>query len=393
MPTGAGNRAVPVPRRSVPPAAGQVAVVYGTRPEIIKLGGVVRRLGPSALLIHTGQHFDASMSANVADHVRMPEPHVRLAVGGLTRAHQISAALAELDGILERHPVGALVVQGDTNATVAGALAANARGIPLVHVEAGLRSHDRAMPEEHNRIVTDHLSDLLCAPTPGCVGNLAREGIGGARVTETGNTVVEAVREMLPARAERLATLGRLGLRGDAYVLATIHRPENTDDPQVLGTILEQLSLIPLDVVIPLHPRTRAAAKRFGLEPLLAGMRVLESLGPRTFLGLAAEAAVLVSDSGGIQEECTVIGRPLVVVRRSTERPEAMADFARLVPGGQGLAEAVGEIVGQGPALRARLASLTSPFGDGTACDRIVAGIHALTGHGEHATAPWSRAR
>jgi UDP-N-acetylglucosamine 2-epimerase (non-hydrolysing) len=359
---------------------GRVAVVYGTRPEIIKLSGVVRRLGPAALLVHTGQHFDAAMSRDVADRAGMPVPDARLDVGGRSRGQQIAAALAGVDTLLAGHDVRAVVVQGDTNATVAGAVAANARGIPLVHVEAGLRSHDRAMPEEHNRVVTDHLSDLLCAPTRGCVENLAREGIAGDHVVETGNTVVEAVREMLPAPDARRALLARLGLAPGRYAVSTVHRPENTDDPDVLATVLGQLGALPLEVVVPLHPRTAAAVHRNGLGGLLAGMRILEPLDPVTFLGLAAEAAVLVSDSGGIQEECTVIGRPLVVVRRSTERPEAMADFARLVPAGHGLAEAVGEILDQGDALLARLASLASPFGDGTACDRIAGLVRALIG-------------
>jgi UDP-N-acetylglucosamine 2-epimerase (non-hydrolysing) len=365
-------------------SAGRVAVIYGTRPEIIKLGGVVRRLGRDALLIHTGQHFDATMSDDVAEHVGMPVPDVRLEVGGLARAGQIAAALRGLDDVLAGRHVSAVVVQGDTNATVAGALAANARGLPLVHVEAGLRSHDRAMPEEHNRVVTDHLADLLCAPTPEAVANLAREGIRGEHVALTGNTVVEAVRAMLPAPAHRAALLDSLGLSPTRYVLATVHRPENTDDPCTLATILEQLATLPLEVVLPLHPRTAAATRRHGLEPLLGGLRVLDSLGPRTFLGLAAEAAVLVSDSGGLQEECTVIGRPLVVVRRSTERPESMAEFARLAPGGRGLARAVREILAEGPALLDRLAGLPSPYGDGTASDRIVTAIAGLTGAGEH---------
>ncbi|MDN3351963.1 UDP-N-acetylglucosamine 2-epimerase (non-hydrolyzing) [Actinomadura sp. DC4] len=357
-----------------------MAVVYGTRPEIVKLGGVVRRLGPYALLVHTGQHFDATMSEDVAVHVGMPVPDIRLDVGGLPRAGQISAALGGLDKILARRELRAVVVQGDTNATVAGALAANARGLPLMHVEAGLRSLDRTMPEEHNRVVTDHLSDLLCAPTPGCVANLAREGIIGDHVALTGNTVVEAVRDMTPPPAERAALLARLGLTACGYVLATIHRPENTDDACVLATILSQLAALPLEVVLPLHPRTAAAVRRHGLEALLRDVRVLDSLGPRTFLGLAAETAVLVSDSGGVQEECTVLGRPLVVVRRSTERPEVMADFARLSPGGVGLASAVGEILGQCPDLLDHLASLASPFGDGTASGRIAAALGELAG-------------
>jgi UDP-N-acetylglucosamine 2-epimerase (non-hydrolysing) len=361
-------------------AAGRAAIIYGTRPEIIKLAQIVRRLASCALVIHTGQHFDAAMSEQVAENVGMPDSDLRLDVGGMSRAGQISAALSGLDDILARHDVRAVIVQGDTNATLAGALAANARGIPLAHVEAGLRSRDRTMPEEHNRVVTDHLSDLHFAPTSGCVANLAREGISGGHVMLTGNTVVEAVRDLLPAPAERLAILRRLGLVPGRYVLATIHRPENTDDPEVLATVLEQLALVPLEVVVPLHPRTAAAVRRYGLGALLKGMRVLEPLGPKVFIGLAAEAAVLVSDSGGIQEECTIIGRPLVVVRRSTERPEAVPDFARLVPGGRGLSDHVTEFIDQGAGLLHRLATLTSPFGDGTASAQIVARIQELIG-------------
>lgn len=361
-------------------AAGEerVAVVYGTRPEIIKLAGLVHRLGPRALLIHTGQHFDAPMSADIADHTGLPEPAVHLAVGGLSRARQVSTVLGELDEVFTTRHVAAVVVQGDTNAVLAGALAANARGIPLVHVEAGLRSYDRAMPEEHNRILTDHISDLLCAPTQVNVDNLAREGVTGERVALTGNTVVEAVEHLLPGLPCRHATLERFRLDADGYVLATIHRPENTDAPQTLARILRELAALPLPVVLPLHPRTVQAVDRHGLRPLLAGMRILEPLGPRTFLSLAAHAAVLVSDSGGIQEECTVLGRPLVVVRRSTERPEALTDFACLTPGGHGLADAVSNLLLRGPGLLKHLASLDSPFGDASAADRIVAAMDRL---------------
>jgi UDP-N-acetylglucosamine 2-epimerase (non-hydrolysing) len=354
-----------------------VAIIYGTRPEIIKLAGLAGRLGERALLIHTGQHFDSSMSHDIAVQAGLPEPELQLAVGGLSRAAQIATALGVLDQALGRQPVDAVVVQGDTNTAVAGALAANALRIPLVHVEAGLRSYDRAMPEEHNRVVIDHLADLLCAPTSGSVDNLAREGITGDRVALTGNTVVEAVRQSLPAETHRQKVLREFGLAADQYVLATIHRPENTDAAGTLARILEQLATLPLRVVLPLHPRTETAVGRFGLRRSLAGMRVLPPVDPRTFLSLAAHAAVLVSDSGGIQEECTVIGRPLIVVRGSTERPEALRDFARLTPAGHGLAAAVSDVLLQGPGLLKHLAALPSPFGDEFAADHI---LHAMAG-------------
>ncbi|GAB3661773.1 UDP-N-acetylglucosamine 2-epimerase (non-hydrolyzing) [Actinocorallia lasiicapitis] len=358
--------------------ADRVAVVYGTRPEIIKLAGIVRRLGERALLIHTGQHFDHEMSQEICDQSGLRAPDVHLAVGGKSRSTQIAEALRALDEIFTTHQVSAVIVQGDTNTVLAGALAANAHGLPLVHVEAGLRSHDRAMPEEHNRILTDHLSDLLCAPTPECVANLTAEGITGDHVVITGNTVVEAVRDLLPPAAEREGIRAGFGVEADRYVLATIHRPENTDEPQTLARILGELGSLELPVVLPLHPRTAAAITRWGLDGLLERVRVVEPLGPSTFLALAERAAVLVSDSGGIQEECTVLGRPLIVVRRSTERPEAFADFARLVPAGAGLASAVAEILAQGDGLLERLRLLPSPFGDEKAADRIIEHLDTL---------------
>jgi UDP-N-acetylglucosamine 2-epimerase (non-hydrolysing) len=243
-----------------------IAVVLGTRPEIVKLAEILRILGPKARLVHTGQHFDAAMSDVFLDSLGLPWPDLHLAVGGTRRAAQIGTALAELDRYFAEDRPTAVVVQGDTNATAAGALVANANDIPLVHVEAGLRSHDRGMPEEHNRIVTDHLADLLCAPSSVAVGNLAKEGIDLDRVVLTGNTVVEAVHSQLPAPAERSALLERHGLCADSYVLATIHRPENTDNAQSLRQNLAALRGLPVPVVLPLHPRTAAAIVRHGLD-------------------------------------------------------------------------------------------------------------------------------
>ncbi|NJP82723.1 UDP-N-acetylglucosamine 2-epimerase (non-hydrolyzing), partial [Streptomyces sp. AA8] len=279
-------------------------------------------------------------------------------------------------------PPLAVVVQGDTNAALAGALAANARGIPLLHVEAGLRSHDRNMPEEHNRVLIDSIADVLCAATEDNRANLLAEGVDDARIAVTGNTVVEAVHGQLPPAPERAELLRLHGLTADSYVLATIHRPENTDSPDALRAIFTELAALATDgrpVVLPLHPRTRARVEAAGLEHLLAGLTVTRPLGYGEFLALARHAALLVSDSGGIQEECTVLGRPLVVVRRSTERPEAMADFADLVAPGRAIGEAAVRRLAEGPEGLTRLAALPSPFGDGLASDRIVALLTAIT--------------
>ncbi len=351
-----------------------VAVVLGTRPELVKLADLIRLLGPAAHVVHTGQHYDRELSSQFLSELGIPEPTCLTGVGGQSRATQIATALAQLDELFAGRPPLAVVVQGDTNAALAGALAANARGLPLLHVEAGLRSRDRNMPEEHNRVLIDQLADVLCAATPGNRANLLAEGADPRRITLTGNTVVEVVRRHLPDAEHRAALLGSYGVIADGYVLATVHRPENTDDPVALRAILTELDALAADgtpVLLPLHPRTRARAEAAGLLPLLDRLRVTRPLGYAPFLALARHAALLISDSGGVQEEVTVLGRPLVVVRASTERPEAMTDFADLVAPGPEVGRAARARLAHGALERERLAALPSPFGDGTASLRI----------------------
>ncbi|MFN2517825.1 MAG: non-hydrolyzing UDP-N-acetylglucosamine 2-epimerase [Jatrophihabitantaceae bacterium] len=356
-----------------------VAVVLGTRPEIIKLAGVLRGLGGDAVVIHTGQHFDTGLSQVFFAELGLTAPRYRLRLGSLSRGAQIGRGTAEIAELFDSVAPDAVVVQGDTNSALAGALAANSTGLPLVHVEAGLRSYDRAMPEEHNRVLIDHIADLLAAPTPIAVANLAREGIAGSHVLCCGNTVIEAVADQLPSAARRGELLASLGLRRDEYVLATIHRPENTDDPAALAQILDQLGSLPLPVIAPLHPRTVAAAVRAGLTASLTRLRVIDPMDSSSFLALAAEAALLVSDSGGVQEEATVLCRPLVVVRRSTERPEALEHVATLVRP-DAIARAADAYLSLGSRLRERLRAFPSPYGDGTASATIVRETRARFG-------------
>jgi UDP-N-acetylglucosamine 2-epimerase (non-hydrolysing) len=358
-------------------STGRVAVVLGTRPEIIKLAGVIDGLGDAAVVIHTGQHYDDDLSQVFLDGLGLPRPAHQLHLGGLSRAAQIGRGTERVADLLTAIEPAAVVVQGDTNSALAGALAANSTGFPIAHVEAGLRSYDRAMPEEHNRVLVDHLSDLLAAPTSTAVANLAREGISGDHVICCGNTVVEAVRRQVPAPERRTQMLADYGLHAAGYVLATLHRPENTDDPAVLGRILAELGSLPIPVVLPLHPRTAAAARAAGIEKLLAPLRVVDPMDGVTFLGLAAEAAVLVSDSGGVQEEVTILGRPLVVVRRSTERPEAFEHHAVLV-GPDGVASATNAYLSDIAGVHDRLAALRSPYGDGSASSAIVTALRVM---------------
>ncbi|MDT0203429.1 non-hydrolyzing UDP-N-acetylglucosamine 2-epimerase [Nocardioides sp. AE5] len=354
----------------------RAAIVLGTRPEIIKLAGVIDGLGERGYVVHSGQHFDDELSAQFFADYDLPPPEVRLAgVGGVDRAGQFAEILRQLTAAFTADRPGAVIVQGDTNTAAAGAMAASFLDIPTVHVEAGLRSYDRAMPEEINRQLIGVVAELHCAPTPLSGAQLVAEGVPSERILLTGNTVVEATRMMLPDDAARDAALAAHQVTAGDYVLATIHRPENTDDADRLSVIMTALANLPCPVLLPLHPRTRAAIERAGLESLLTGMRVVAPLDHPTFLALASRARLLVSDSGGVQEECTVLKRPLVVLRNSTERPEAIdAGFARRWIPGPDLPELLAAAVadqdwGDG------LATVSSPYGDGTASAAIVAAV------------------
>ena len=368
--------AEPTMSAGLPPDS--VAVVLGTRPEIIKLAHIIALLGPAARVIHTGQHYDANLSEVFFGAFGLAPPSRFLEVGGEPRGIQIGEATSRLTRLFEDDPPRAVVVQGDTNAVLAGALAANATETPLVHVEAGLRSYDRAMPEEHNRVICDHLSDLCLTPTETSASNLAGEGIEGERVAVTGNTVVEALGALLPTSAERAEVLARYCLAPNGFILSTFHRPENVDHPQTWKAILSDLAGVSLPVLLPLHPRSRQRAASFGLGPLLDQLQVVDPLPYPEFLSLLAECALAVSDSGGVQEEVSVVKRPMVVVRNSTERPEVLGTFAVLRKPGDGVGEAITQILETLDYTHRRLADTPTPYGDGTASLRSVALIERL---------------
>ena len=349
-----------------------VAVVFGTRPEIIKLAGIIDLLGDRGRTIFSGQHFDELMSRTVFEDLRLPSPDVMLAVGGQSRARQIGDLVLRLELEFARQRPAAVVVQGDTNTALAGALAANALDIPLFHVEAGLRSFDRGMPEEHNRVVADHLADLCLAPTDQAVNNLRAERISDERIALTGNTVVDVASRLMPAREQRARLLTDLGLKANAFILATFHRPENVDDGDRLETLIDHLKRLGLPVFFPVHPRTRNHLRTRGLDQPADGIVMVPPVGYRTFLSLAAECAFLLSDSGGVQEEASVVKRPVIVVRRSTERPEVLGTFAPLVPSLRDLPAAAEHLLRNLADTHRRLADVPSPYGDGQASLRSV---------------------
>lgn len=375
---GSGRRRPVELRLGTGAACDPVTLVCGTRPELIKCGPLIRYFGERVSVIYTGQHYDSSMYDQILRDIARPGQFHELALGGTRRGRQLGAAIGAVDEILGGAPPAAVLVQGDTTSALAGALAANANNLPLVHVEAGLRSYDRAMPEEHNRVAIDHLSDLCCAPTELNRRNLLVEKVPAQRIVVTGNTVVEALRTAAPDSAARDGMLSRLGLAADGYVVATIHRPENVDDRHNLELILRELAALPLPVVVPAHPRMVRRVAEFGLAALLDGLRVVEPLAYPAFLALVSGAAVVVSDSGGIQEEVSVLKRPVVVVRRSTERPEIEGTFGTLVPPGPRIHQEVLRWLDDVPARRAQLAAIPSPYGDGSPSARIAAAVRRL---------------
>ncbi|MGW5117855.1 non-hydrolyzing UDP-N-acetylglucosamine 2-epimerase [Streptomyces noursei] len=352
---------------------GGVAVILGTRPEIIKLSQIIFQLGEDAWVVNSGQHYDTTLSEAIFRGFGLPAPqYVLEGVGGLTRSEQFGRMFLQLDAIMRERRPDVVIVQGDTNTVSAGAQVANQHGIPVIHVEAGLRSFDRTMPEEINRMVVGAIADVHCAPTYVNVENLLAAGLDESVIHLTGNTVVEATLASLPDPARRMELLRQWGMRDRNYILATVHRPANVDDPARLSAILSSLASTELPVLMPLHPRTRARIAEFGLGDLLLPITVTPPVDHGDFLGLALHSRLLVSDSGGIQEECTVIKKPLLVLRDNTERQEAVeAGFARLAVPGPGLRGAVGDLAID-RILHKQLESRPSPYGDGRASTRIV---------------------
>jgi UDP-GlcNAc3NAcA epimerase len=302
----------------------KVVTIVGARPQLIKAAAVSRvlRCEHTEFLIHTGQHYDAEMSDVFFTELRMAAPDINLGVGSGTHGAQTAAMLAGIEGVLIVQRPDWVLVYGDTNSTLAGALAAAKLQLPVAHVEAGLRSFNRAMPEEINRVMADHLADLLLCPSATAVNNLATEGIRRG-VHLVGDVMLDA---LLHARGEALAgsqVLTRLGLTEGNYVVATIHRAENTDHPERLSSILDGLERSAETVVFPVHPRTRQ--KLEGLQNSLSRVKCIEPMGYLDMMRLTSAARMVVTDSGGLQKEAYWLGVPCVTVRDETEWVETVA--------------------------------------------------------------------
>ncbi len=318
----------------------RVLVVAGARPNFMKVAPILRALGSEGhqgVLVHTGQHYDASMSDAFFADLALPAPDHHLGVGSGSHAVQTARVMQAFEPVLEEVRPEWLVVVGDVNSTLACALVASKRkdlGVRTAHVEAGLRSGDWRMPEEANRVLTDRLSDLLLTPSRDAEPNLRAEGIERERIRFVGNVMIDTLLHQLP-RARQRDLAGELGMRRHGYAAVTLHRPSNVDDPAALSTVLEALARVAgeMPVVLPLHPRTRKSVEAFGLTHLLEPLRVLEPLGYREMLSLTDGAAVVLTDSGGLQEETTALGVPCVTLREQTERPVTITEGTnRLAP-------------------------------------------------------------
>ena len=358
----------------------KVLVVAGARPNFMKVAPILRALkarGHEALLVHTGQHYDARMSDAFFRDLGLPEPDYHLGVGGGTHAQQTARIMEAFEPVLLESRPDWLVVVGDVNSTVATALVAaklkEQTGTRICHVEAGLRSNDWRMPEEVNRVLTDRLSDLLLTPSDDAHPNLAFEGIPEERVMFVGNVMIDTLHAQLE-KARALDMPATLGVPRGGYILSTLHRPSNVDDRGALTAVLEALARVQneMPVVLPLHPRTRRNAEQFGLGGLLDRFTTIEPLGYTEMLSLTDGAAAVLTDSGGLQEETTVLGVPCVTLRESTERPATITyGTNRLAPwplSTSGVYDAFREALAQGR----HSVGMKVPEGwDGQAAERI----------------------
>ena len=325
-----------------------ILCVVGARPNFMKIAPLMAafRKGPNAIparLLHTGQHYDAAMKESFFHQLGIPEPDIDLGVGSGSHALQTAEIMKRFEPVLDAECPAAILVVGDVNSTIACALVASKKGIPVIHVEAGLRSYDRGMPEEINRVLTDQISDLLFTTERDALGNLEREGVDGTRVIFTGNVMIDTLHQHLERAVPGADTLRASGVdpalldESSGYALLTLHRPSNVDDPQVLRRLLETLRTISeqMPLLFPVHPRTRARIREAGFSDLLTSPRIvqLDPLGYLEMLGLMRHARLVLTDSGGLQEETTALGVPCITLRENTERPITVEQGTNTVVG------------------------------------------------------------
>ncbi|HJH26813.1 MAG TPA: UDP-N-acetylglucosamine 2-epimerase (non-hydrolyzing) [Methanophagales archaeon] len=351
----------------------KISIILGTRPEIIKMSPVIRELENQTLdyfILHTGQHYSYNLDKIFFEDLELPAAKYNLDVGSGSHAEETGKMLIGIEKVLKEEKPDVVLVEGDTNTVLAGALAATKLHIKVGHVEAGLRSYDRTMPEEINRVLADHVSDYLFAPTEKAKGNLLKEGIEEDKIFATGNTIVDAVYQNLEIAKRKVDILKKLNLNPEEYFLVTAHRQENVDVKERLKGILDGLKLVyndfNLPIIYPIHPRTKKRIKKFGLE-VPEGIRLIEPLGFLEFLQLEANAKLVLTDSGGVQEETCILKVPCATLRDSTERPETLEVGSNVLAG-----------INQNKILEGvkimldRKRNWINPFGDGKAGNIII---------------------
>jgi len=349
----------------------KIAVILGTRPEIIKMSPVTRELEKRNLgffILHTGQHYSYDLDGVFFEQLELPQPKYNINVGSGSHAEETGKMLIEIERVLQQERPNIVLVEGDTNSVLAAALAAAKLHIKVGHVEAGLRSYDRTMPEEINRLLVDHLSHYLFAPTERAKENLLREGISEEKIFVTGNTIVDAVYQNLRMSSGKANALEKLSLQPKGYLLMTAHREENVDDPLRFGGILEgsrRLSkAFGIPVIYPAHPRSRRRIQEFGLQT--NGVRLIEPLDFLSFLQLENNARLILTDSGGVQEEACILKVPCVTLRNNTERPETLEAGSNVLAGASAK-----KILKGSQVMLAKENNWGNPFGDGKAGQKI----------------------
>ena len=351
----------------------KLAIILGTRPEIVKMSPIIRECEKQNLdyfILHTGQHYSYELDEVFFEELNLPYPKYNTEVGSGTHAEETGKALIEIERILMNENPDIVLVEGDTNTVLAGALAASKLHIKVGHVEAGLRSGDRNMPEEINRILTDHCSDYLFAPTEKAKEILLGEGIPSEKIFVTGNTIVDAVFQNLSISEERVNPLNDLELTPKKYFLVTAHRQENVDVKGKLRGILDGLELVYREfnypIIYPIHPRTVKRIEEFGLETP-EGVELIGPFGYLEFLQLEATAKLVLTDSGGVQEEACILKVPCVTLRDNTERPETIAVGSNVLVGTNPKT-----ILEEAKKASDKEKNWDNPFGDGKAGRRIV---------------------
>jgi UDP-N-acetylglucosamine 2-epimerase (non-hydrolysing) len=319
----------------------KILCVVGARPNLMKIAPVMRALAAQGALetrlIHTGQHYDDAMDGQFFRALGIRQPDVNLEVGSASHAVQTAEIMKRFEPVVDAEKPAAVLVVGDVNSTIACALVASKKGVQVIHVEAGLRSYDRAMPEEVNRVLTDQISDLLFTTEPEALGNLTREGIDAKRIHYVGNVMIDTLTDNLKRAVPSRETLAANALKVDTYGAITLHRPSTVDDRPILSGVLDVLCNISerLPLVFPVHPRTRAKLGEFGLLARIerSNVKLIAPLGYLEMLGLTRDAKCVLTDSGGLQEETTALGVPCITLRENTERPVTITEGTNTLVG------------------------------------------------------------